>query len=259
NHARAIARLYQLTPKDRVLHLAGLSFDVSLEEIVPTLVAGATLVPMPHGPAPSIRDFTRFLEHGRVTVANVSASYWHEWAEELDARGATPADLRLVVVGNERARPEALARWKERIGERVRWINAYGPTEAAITATTYEPHGHSIGSSGAAPAEDRDARQVAIGRPIAGARVYVLDRHRRPVPIGVPGEAYVGGAGVALGYWGRPQETAERFVPDPFSTLAGARMYRTGDRVRWRADGQLEFLGRQDDQVKVRGHRVEPA
>src|SRR5206468_11683541 len=104
---------------------------------------------------------------------------------------------------------------------------------------------------------ERDALRVAIGRPISGARLHVLDAHREPAPIGVPGEAWIGGRGVALGYWGETRGATESFVPDPFSPHATARLYRTGDRVRWRNDGELEFLGRLDDQVKVRGHRVE--
>ncbi len=122
--------------------------------------------------------------------------------------------------------------------------NLYGPTEVAVDATCWTCR------------RDDNRAVIPIGRPIANVQVYVLDRHRRPAPVGVPGELYVGGAGLARGYWNDPQLTAERFVPDPFSAAA-ARLYRTGDRCRWLADGCLEFLGRLDEQVKVRGHRVE--
>ena len=130
-------------------------------------------------------------------------------------------------------------------GERVRWINTYGPTEATVIATAHEPEG-AIG------------HEIPIGRPIANVTTYVLDAQHRPLPVGVAGELYIGGAGVGLGYWNRPDLTAERFLPDPFATHSGARLFKTGDRVRWLADGRLEFLGRRDEQVKIRGYRVEP-
>ncbi len=119
----------------------------------------------------------------------------------------------------------------------------YGPTETTIWSTSWKL--------------DDLSGSVPIGRPIVNTQVYVLDEQQRLVPVGVAGELYIGGDGVTPGYWGRPDLTAQRFVADPFASRPHAGMYRTGDRVRWRSDGQLEFLGREDHQVKIRGHRIE--
>jgi acyl-coenzyme A synthetase/AMP-(fatty) acid ligase/acyl carrier protein len=159
-----------------------------------------------------------------------------------------------VILGGERVLPERLAAAAPLLDPAVRLLNTYGPTEATVAATGSEPL-----------AEDREGvalgREVPIGRPLPGVRAYVVDRRLEPAPVGVPGELALGGAGVARGYHGRPALTAERFVPDPFAPPSGgapgARLYRTGDRARWRPDGALEFLGRLDHQVKVRGFRVE--
>jgi non-ribosomal peptide synthetase component F len=124
--------------------------------------------------------------------------------------------------------------------------NEYGPTEATVWSTAYH-----------VPRDFTGAR-VPIGRPVPGTRALVLQPDGEPAPVGAPGELLIAGAGVAAGYFGRPEETATRFVPEPFSSRADARAYRTGDRVRWRSDGTLEFLGRMDDQLKIRGYRIEP-
>ncbi|HEX5725950.1 MAG TPA: amino acid adenylation domain-containing protein, partial [Longimicrobiaceae bacterium] len=181
-----------------------------------------------------------------VTVADLPTAFWHEWVAALDEGVPFPASLRLCVIGGERARPDAAAAWA-RLAGGVRLLNSYGPTETTVTATAHESGAHA------------DPRApVPIGRPVTGVRACVLDARMRPVPIGVPGELYLGGAGLARGYLGRPALTAAAFVPDPLSGEPGARLYRTGDRVRWRADRALDFLGRIDDQVKLRGFRVEP-
>ncbi len=250
NHAVEMARRFGLSPADRVLQFASLSFDVAAEEIFPTLLTGATLVLRPDPVFVSVPDFHRFMESEAITVLNLPASYWHAWVAELEREGhALPTCLRCVVIGSEKALASRLSAWSDIARGRVALLNAYGPTEATITATVYEPPGGWLG--GRRPL-------VPIGRPIANTRVYVLDRHLEASPVGVPGELHIGGEGVARGYLGAPDRTAERFLPDPLSSLPGARLYRTGDRVRWLPDGNLEFLGRLDEQVKVRGYRIEP-
>jgi acyl-coenzyme A synthetase/AMP-(fatty) acid ligase len=178
-----------------------------------------------------------------VTVLDLPTAYWHELVAELE-RGAAevPPCVRLTIIGGERALPERVAAWRRLAGGAARLVDTYGPTETTVAATLAELAGGA----------------VSIGRPVPNARACVLDADLRPLPVGVRGELYVGGAGVARGYLGRPELTAERFVPDPFPGEPGARIYRTGDVVRWRRDGELEYVGRADDQVKVRGYRVEP-
>ena len=242
-YALGAAEAFALRPEDRVLQFASLSFDTSGEEIYPTLASGATLVLRSAEMATSIAAFLRELALLRITVLDLPTAYWHELVEGLGCEGTLPPCLRLVVLGGEKALPDRLALWREKVGPGVRLLNTYGPTEATVVATRCDLT--------AGPAE------APIGRPIPGARAYVLDRRGGPVPIGVPGELHLGGAGLARGYLHRPETTAERFVPDPFAGAPGARLYRTGDRVRWLAAGTLEFLGRLDQQVKIRGFRVE--
>ena len=248
NHARAVAGRYDLRPSDRTLLFTSPSFDVAAEEIFPTWISGAAVALPPPDLAASLSDLLRFAGEHALTVLNLPSSYWHLWVAEI-ARAAAgiPTALRLVVVGSEPASGARLAEWRRAAGTRVGLLNAYGATETTITSTVY------------APADDAPAdRSLPIGRPIANTRAYVLDQALNPVPIGVAGELYIGGAGVARGYLGHPAQTAARFVPDPFGAEPGARLYRSGDLARRRADGDIEFIGRADGQAKLRGFRVEP-
>ncbi|HEY7573827.1 MAG TPA: amino acid adenylation domain-containing protein, partial [Thermoanaerobaculia bacterium] len=247
NHATAVARRFGLKPADRVLQFASLSFDVAAEEIFPTWVAGASVVFRP-GEALGIQELESLIRSRGVTVANLPSGYWHEWVAELEATGrSVPPSVRLVVAGSERVLPERLEWWRKNVPA-VRWMNGYGPTETTVTATLYEP----------APGDAPRTSSVPIGRPIANVRAYVVDRAGGLSPTGIPGELWIGGEGVARGYRGLPDRTAEKFIADPFADAAG-RLYRTGDLVRYLADGNLEFLGRLDGQVKIRGFRIEPA
>ncbi|HEX7314145.1 MAG TPA: amino acid adenylation domain-containing protein [Pyrinomonadaceae bacterium] len=265
NTSLAFAFHHGLTPRDRLLQFASFSFDVAAEEFFGAWLAGARAVMRPAHAFDTIEEFVRFVGREGVTVANLPASFWAEWVttleeqgvEDKETDGATPdaplpSTLRRVVVGNEKTLGATLERWRRLVGDRVEWSNAYGPTETTVTASNYEPRG-----ADTLDAAHAVASSVPIGRPIANAEMYVLDARRQFVPVGVVGEIYVGGAGVARGYHQRPALTAERFVPHPFSNVPGARLYRTGDLGRFLPDGNVEYLGRADEQVKVRGFRVE--
>ncbi|WP_405009089.1 amino acid adenylation domain-containing protein [Kitasatospora sp. NBC_01539] len=251
---RWMGEAYGLGPGERVLQFAALGFDTHVEEIFPALTHGAEVVLLPV-PAAELPDWLGGPDGGALTVLDLPTAYW----QELVAAGPSvpwPPALRTVVLGGDQVAAASVAAWRERFGDRVELWNTYGPTEAAVIATATR--------LGAADTHGRPG----IGRPIAATGAYVLDDGRRPVPAGVPGELWLAGAGIADGYLGRADLTADRFTDDPYGppgpgappAAAGrGRMYRTGDLARLRPDGTLEFLGRRDRQLKVRGHRVEPA
>ena len=248
NLTLAAANEYAISPSDRVLQFASLSFDTSAEEIFPALTRGASVVLRTDSMLSSAEDFLRSCGEFGVTVLDLPTAYWHELTDELVAHNLSlPAGLRLVILGGEEALPERLANWHERVGDVVQLINTYGPTETTVVATMCDLSARKKAPAGEGP----------IGRPIQNTVVYVLDRLLRPVPVGVPGELYIGGAGVARGYLNQPQLTAEKFIASPFGDKRALRLYKTGDVVRYQADGNLEFLSRIDNQVKIRGFRVE--
>ncbi|MDE4540403.1 amino acid adenylation domain-containing protein [Pseudomonas sp. ITEM 17296] len=225
---------FNLGPGRHQSSLAGFGFDAMAWEVWPALCSGATLhlAPVRDG----AEDIDALLSWWRAQPLDVSFLPTPV-AEHAFAQGELHPTLQTLLIGGDRLRRLARER-------RYRVINNYGPTEATVVATSGE-----VNAGG----------PLHIGRPVANTQVYVLDEQCRLLPIGAPGELYVGGQGVARGYLNRPQMTAERFLDDPFSALPGARMYRTGDLVRWLPDGTLEYLGRNDDQVKIRGVRVELA
>jgi amino acid adenylation domain-containing protein len=234
---------FPLGADDRVLQKTPLSFDPAGTEIWAPLLAGAAVVLAEPGGHREPAYLARAIrEHGVTMVQAVPAQLRALLEAGAFDEGAT---LRRVFAGGE-ALGASVARSVADALPSAQVVNLYGPTETCITAV-FHPF----------RAEDADDA-VPIGRPVAGTAARVLDRALRPVPVGVPGELFIGGAQVGRGYPGRAALTAERFVPDPFSAEPGTRMYRTGDRVRWRADGALDFLGRMDFQVKLRGFRIEP-
>jgi non-ribosomal peptide synthetase component F len=231
----AEAEHFRVSSGDRVLQFSSPSFDASVLELCMSLPAGAALVIPPPGPLLG-EQLVEVLARHRVTHALIPPAA----LATVPAQATTRlTDLASLVVGGEACTEELVDRWAP--GRRM--INAYGPTESTVVATWSQ----ALASEGKPP----------IGSPIPNIRTYVLDGALRPVPVGVAGELYISGAGLARGYLRRPALTAARFVANPFG-LPGSRMYRTGDRVRWTAQGELEFVGRADDQVKIRGFRVEP-
>nr|WP_279636042.1 non-ribosomal peptide synthase/polyketide synthase [Corallococcus terminator] len=228
-------RAYGVTAADRTTQLAGLAFDASVWEIWPTLAAGASLHLPPEEVRTAPSELVHWLTERRITVAFLPTVL----AEAVVAREwPRTTALRTLLTGGDRLHRVDIE------GLPFQVVNHYGPTEGTVVSTAAV-----VRASTQAP---------PIGQPITNMRAYVLDARLRPVPVGVGGELYVAGAGVSRGYLRRPVLTAERFIPDPFTSEPGARLYRTGDRVRWLAEGTLEFLGRADDQVKVRGFRIEP-
>jgi amino acid adenylation domain-containing protein len=230
--AAAQSRHVGMGRASRVLQVASLGFDASVAELVTSLWSGAALVLAPRD-ALSGLPLQELLRREQITHVTLTPTV-------LDTLppGAGPA-LQSLIVAGEACPRHLVDAWSSRL----RMFNAYGPSECTVCATMSAPL-----APGAA---------VTIGRPIAGTRVYVVDANLRLLPAGMTGELCIAGAGVARGYLGRPALTAERFVPDPFGAR-GERMYRSGDRVRWTAAGELEFLGRNDEQVKLRGQRIEP-
>jgi amino acid adenylation domain-containing protein/non-ribosomal peptide synthase protein (TIGR01720 family) len=220
-----------------------LSFDLTVTSLLAPLIAGRPVVLVPE--EAGVEGLGEALRAGsHFSLVKLTPTHLRMLAQQLrpdEAAGRT----RAFVIGGEALTAEGVAFWREHAPE-TRLINEYGPTETVVGCCVYT-----------VSATDAASGPLAIGRPIANTRLYVLDAHLRPVPVGVPGELYIGGTGVARGYWRRPELTAERFVPDAFGDEPGARLYRTGDRVRWRTDGRLEYLGRTDFQVKVRGYRIE--
>ncbi|MFF7648193.1 amino acid adenylation domain-containing protein [Streptomyces canus] len=222
-------------PGHRILHFASFSFDVSVLEMWTALFTGATLVLAPADARTPGAPLTDFLAERCIDFAKLPASV----VAALPPEAELPACLTTLVVGGERSSADTVRRHAR--GRAV--INAYGPTEYTVNAVVSAP----LTGVGTVP----------IGRPLANVRTYVLAPDLTPVPVGVPGELYLAGLGLARGYLGRPATTAEQFVACPFGA-PGERMYRTGDLVRWRSDGTLEYLGRTDDQIKLRGFRIEP-
>ncbi|MBC8206111.1 MAG: amino acid adenylation domain-containing protein [Kiritimatiellales bacterium] len=239
NHCRASLDVYGITGKDRVLQFFSMSFDGSVEELFPAWACGATVVLRTNEISNSISEFEAFILEQKITVVDLPTAYWHEWVRNLRA---VPKTLRAIIIGGEKVSTELCRVWVQKKKGKVRLFNTYGPTECSVVASVHELTTPVSGD-------------VPIGLPIADTALVVADLRGQRVPVGMPGELLIGGAGVARGYLNRPTLTAEKFIPNPWGE---GRLYRTGDLVSRQPDGDIVFLGRVDNQVKIRGFRIEP-
>ncbi|RKH27986.1 non-ribosomal peptide synthetase, partial [Corallococcus sp. CA041A] len=232
----------RFAPDEVWLQFAPVAFDASTLEIWGALLHGAKLVLAPPHSL-SLEELAAQLRHHRVTSLWLTAALFEQMALH---QGEALAGVRQVLAGGDVLPAARVREHLARLSDGATFINGYGPTENTTFSTTFSMQ-HGTRVEGAIP----------IGRPLSNSTVYVLDAHLHPVPVGVAGEVYVGGHGLAWGYLNRPELTAERFFPHPFASTPGERLYRTGDQARWREDGTIDFLGRVDFQVKVRGFRIE--
>ena len=241
NHIVQMAKVFGISSDDRSLQFLSLAFDASLEEVFTTLTTGASLWLRDEEMVSSARAFFDRVAQYELSDISLTTAFWHQL---VHSQIAWPDCVRLVVVGGERVDPRMHAQFRQLVKDHVRFINAYGPTETTITCTCYDD------AEG-----DHDLNVLPIGRPLGGVSCFVLDKNLVPVPPQAEGQLYVGGAGLARGYLRRDKLTAERFIKHPFRP--NARLYATGDLVRRTPKGNLVFIDRIDNQVKVQGYRVE--
>jgi amino acid adenylation domain-containing protein len=245
---RAIVRLVlnngylRFEADDRVALAANPAFDATTLEVWGPLLSGGSIVVIKQEVLLDPMQFGGMLKRTGVTILWLTVGLFNQYAEAL---GEHLPGLRYLIIGGDVLDPQIVARTLRRNAPQ-HFLNGYGPTETTTFAATYEISSVPEG-----------ALSIPIGQAIANRRIYILDKNQEPVQEGAVGELYIGGDGVACGYWNLPELTGERFISDPFTEKSGARMYRTGDLGRWRADGNIEFLGRNDLQVKLRGFRIE--
>ncbi|MEZ5672403.1 MAG: amino acid adenylation domain-containing protein [Thiotrichaceae bacterium] len=233
-------QMYSIQASDKVLQFSSLNFDAAVEEIFPCLMVGGELV-LRTAEMLDSKTFWQRCCDWQITVLDLPTAYWHQLTLDI-ANHTLPSTLRLVLIGGEALRIDRWQTWQQVVGEKVALFNTYGPTETTVVATALD-------------LTHCTAPRPPIGYALQHVQLYVLDEYLQPVPRGVVGELLVGGDQVARGYLHQPELTAEKFIQLP---LTGQRVYKTGDLVRYRAEGNLEFWGRSDNQVKIRGFRIEP-
>jgi amino acid adenylation domain-containing protein len=247
NYTHAAIEAFNIKEQDRILQFASISFDTAGEELYPALSVGASLYIAEDEMKASAKSFLSICEREKINFVDLPTAFWHQITaaiieDELDI----PTTIETLIIGGERAQPQAVANWLD-LQTSIALINTYGPTECTIVSSYCELTKENTSREQEAP----------IGIPVRNLYVYVLDKNMQLVPPGVTGELHIGGAGLARGYLGKQQLTDKSFIPDPFSPDKTAKLYKTGDLVRFRKDGQLEYRDRADDQVKIRGFRIE--
>ncbi len=243
-------KLYGINKNDRVLQFSSPSFDSSVEEIFCSLCSGATLVLRSNATLSSMTSFLAECANAGITLLDLPTAFWQQIATYVEEESMLlPESLRMVIIGGEQPAADKFRCWQNNASPLIRLMNTYGPTETTVIVTA-------IDLSQWSPLE-RTNYQIPMGEPLEHVRAYILDKNFKPTPIGVPGELCIGGKSLARGYLNLPQKTSERFIRDPYGDDEPDRIYRTGDRVRYLKDGYMEFFGRVDRQVKVRGFRVE--
>ncbi|MGY4689620.1 amino acid adenylation domain-containing protein [Salibacterium sp. K-3] len=248
-HYEAFAKTFNICEEDVVLQFGTLTFDPSLEQVFPTLLRGGCVVVKKDDDMWSAKNFTDNVNRDHITIANLPTPYWNEIVNYyvLADKTLVMDSLRLLAVGGDTLSVRQAEKWYRIYEGNAELCNFYGPTEIVTTCSYYPLKKNDLPGEGTVP----------IGYPFPGRALYVLDSMGRAVSVGQTGELYIGGSILASGYFNVPERTAESFIPDPFRQMEGARMYKTGDLARILENGTVQFLGRKDDQVKVRGFRVE--
>jgi aspartate racemase len=264
NFCQAAVQEYEITQSDRILQFASLSFDASVEEIYPCLIAGGTLVLRTQEMGYSSSLLLEKCRDYGITILDLPTAFWHLLTAELEQNCQLhlPESLRLVIIGGEAVNVKKVVTWNRLVGTSCQLINTYGPTEATVVATSYK-----------IPAQIYNLATIPIGKPLPNVQTYILDNNLQPVAIGIPGELYIGGISLARGYLNNPELTAKKFISNPFLNGEAEEwkskgeisndlpppplLYKTGDQARYLPDGNIEFLGRIDNQVKIRGFRIE--
>ena len=238
---------YHVTESDRTLHFSTINFDIAIEEIFPPLLTGSAIVVRPRHRLDSYNELSTLVNRYGVTAVHLATAYWHEWVDLMVAHHETvPASLRLLIATGEKVSVEHFRRWNSICRHEVQWSNAYGPTEATVSSTVFTPQRNWSGES------------MPIGKPLLRYQAYILDSNEKACGIGDLGELVIAGPALARGYLNRPELTAKAFVNWQDEQGVKHRVYKTGDLARWDTNGDIEFAGRIDHQIKVGSYRIEP-
>ncbi len=239
--------VYRLQASDRTLQFSTLNFDIAIEEIFPPLLVGSCVVVRPRGRSTRANELSTIVRQYGVTALHLATAYWHEWVDLMKATGdRVPESLRMVLATGEKVSVEHYRRWLGLCDQPLLWCNAYGPTEATVTSTVYIPEG------------DFQGDHMPIGKPLPGYEAFILSEDHRPLGIQETGLLFIAGPALARGYLNRPDLTEKAFITVDLPERGPTRMYRTGDLARWLPDGNIEFAGRIDHQIKLGSYRIEP-